>query len=134
MAAEVTVGSWAPYSFFFQLRHRACGILVPQPGIEPAPPAVEAQSLNHWTAREVLGHLTQSLHFSGEESNKADFPKDMQRVTAGLGLRLRSPLPWSGTSAATPGWLLSVELTSLKKMTSAPVESRALMSINITNV
>ena len=22
-------------------------------GIEPAPPAVEAQSLNHWTAREV---------------------------------------------------------------------------------
>ena len=32
---------------------RACGILVPQPGIEPTPPAVEAQSLNHWTAREV---------------------------------------------------------------------------------
>ena len=24
-----------------------CGILVPQPGIKPAPPAVEAQSLNH---------------------------------------------------------------------------------------
>ena len=31
----------------------ACGILVPQPGIEPVPPAVEARSLNHWTAREV---------------------------------------------------------------------------------
>ncbi|XP_073665439.1 solute carrier family 22 member 18 isoform X11 [Tursiops truncatus] len=31
----------------------ACGILVPQPGIEPVPPAAEAQSLNHWTAREV---------------------------------------------------------------------------------
>ena len=31
----------------------ACGILVPQPGIEPVPPALEAQSLNHWTAREV---------------------------------------------------------------------------------
>ena len=30
-----------------------CGILVPQPGIEPLPPAVEAQSFNHWTAREV---------------------------------------------------------------------------------
>ena len=29
-------------------------ILVLQPGIEPAPHAVEAQSLNHWTAREVL--------------------------------------------------------------------------------
>ena len=32
----------------------ACGILVPQPEVEPVPPAVEAQSLNHWTAREVL--------------------------------------------------------------------------------
>ena len=30
----------------------AWGILVPQPGIEPVPPAVEAQSLNHWIARE----------------------------------------------------------------------------------
>ena len=28
-------------------------ILVPQPGVEPAPPALEAQSLNHWTTREV---------------------------------------------------------------------------------
>jgi len=25
----------------------------PLTGIEPMPPAVEAQSLNHWTAREV---------------------------------------------------------------------------------
>ena len=31
----------------------ACGILVPPPGIEPMPTAVEAWSLNHWTAREV---------------------------------------------------------------------------------
>ena len=28
-------------------------ILVPQPEIEPAPPAVEAQSLNRWDAREI---------------------------------------------------------------------------------
>ena len=28
-------------------------ILVPQPGMEPVPPAVEAQSLNHWTIKEV---------------------------------------------------------------------------------
>ena len=32
----------------------ACEILVPQPGIEPGPSAVEAQSSNHWTAREFL--------------------------------------------------------------------------------
>ena len=39
--------------FPFQSHWAACKILVPQPGIEPLPPAVEAQSLNHWTAREV---------------------------------------------------------------------------------
>ena len=31
-----------------------CGILVPWPGIEPVPPAVEAQSLNYLTTREIL--------------------------------------------------------------------------------
>ena len=31
----------------------ACGILVPRPGIKPAPPALETQSLNHWTARDI---------------------------------------------------------------------------------
>ena len=30
----------------------ACGILVPCPGIKPKLSAVEALSLNHWTARE----------------------------------------------------------------------------------
>ena len=28
-------------------------MLVPQPGIEPMPPALEAWSLNHWSSREV---------------------------------------------------------------------------------
>ena len=37
---------------FFWLHHTACGILVPQPGIEPVPPPVGAWSPNHWTARE----------------------------------------------------------------------------------
>ena len=35
------------------LHHAACDILVPQPGIEPVPPALEAWSLNHWTTKEV---------------------------------------------------------------------------------
>ena len=30
------------------------GVLVPQPGMEPTAPALAAQSLNHWTTREVL--------------------------------------------------------------------------------
>ena len=33
--------------------HIVCGILVPQPEIERAPPALGAWSLNQWTAREV---------------------------------------------------------------------------------
>ena len=39
---------------FFFGHHVACGILVLQPGIEPMPPALEAWSLNHWTAREEV--------------------------------------------------------------------------------
>ena len=31
----------------------ACGVLVPQPGIKPTPPAVEVWSPNHWTTRQV---------------------------------------------------------------------------------
>ena len=31
----------------------ACGILVHQPGIEPISLALEAQSFNHWTAKQV---------------------------------------------------------------------------------
>ena len=39
--------------FVFLLHCEAYGILVPWPGIEPVPPAVEALSLNHWTTREI---------------------------------------------------------------------------------
>ena len=40
------------YLFIFWPCYTACGILVLQAGIEPVPPAVEAQSPNHWIARE----------------------------------------------------------------------------------
>ena len=33
----------------FLLHCTACGVLVPQPGMEPTPPALEGQSLNYWT-------------------------------------------------------------------------------------
>ena len=49
-------GLWPPREgpfFFLWTHHAARGILVPRPGIEPTPPAVEAWSLSHWTAREV---------------------------------------------------------------------------------
>ena len=45
--------------------------LVPQPGIKPMPPAVEAQSYNHWNSREVItmalkrsaNRMIQQFHF-----------------------------------------------------------------------
>ena len=45
-----------PFSFFFLVLAAPwpCMVLVPQPGIEHTPPALGAQSLNHWTTREVL--------------------------------------------------------------------------------
>ena len=44
--------SWGRGSRQAGLSHVACGILVPWPGIKPMLPAVEAQSPNHWTAKE----------------------------------------------------------------------------------
>ena len=47
------VESVCTYVFIYiRPRRAACGILVPQPGIEPVPPAMEARSPNHWTTRE----------------------------------------------------------------------------------
>ena len=42
--------------FFFFFCHIACESLVPWPGIEPAPPALEARNLSYWTTREVSRH------------------------------------------------------------------------------
>ena len=41
------------YFIYFWPCVMANGILVPQPGIEPVPPAVKELSLNHWTTREL---------------------------------------------------------------------------------
>ena len=44
------------YLFYFIWPYcEACRIFVPWPGTEPGPSAVEAQSLNGWTAKEVPG-------------------------------------------------------------------------------
>ena len=52
------------YYYFFGPHHTACGILAPRPGIEPAPPAVEAWSPNHWTTREFPRLLSKVNFFS----------------------------------------------------------------------
>ena len=46
-------GIISTYLISFWPLHGAYRILVPWPGIEHMTPAVEAQSLNHWTTKEV---------------------------------------------------------------------------------
>ena len=59
-----------PFLYFYFLFKKlfwphcmSCGILVSWPGIEPMSPAVEAQSLNHWTTREVSTTLFMAHFF-----------------------------------------------------------------------
>ena len=48
-------GQWGfANNFWFWPCWVACDILVPRPGVELAPPALEAQSLHHWITREIL--------------------------------------------------------------------------------
>ena len=44
------------FFFFFLFGCMACRLLVPWPGIKPAPSAADTQSFNHWTAKEVPIH------------------------------------------------------------------------------
>ena len=55
MGTEDHLFELVPVFFFFSFGWVACRILIPRPGIDPAPPVVEAWSLNQWTAREVSG-------------------------------------------------------------------------------
>ena len=51
---------YSPSSFFW-LNYGACGILVPQPGIEPRPSTVRVPTPNHWNAREFPPHLKKQI-------------------------------------------------------------------------
>ena len=70
--------------FLFWPRRTACGILLPQPGVEPPSPAVEARSLNHWTAGEVPTRASLMPWLAwGPACALAKFPGDAD--AAGLG-------------------------------------------------
>ena len=65
------------YFILFWPCQAACKILVPQPGIEPLPPAVKARSPNYWTTREfpicVLNEgvkLTTNYYFKNQKYYK----------------------------------------------------------------
>ena len=54
--------SYCYFIFIFLPCHEASGILIPRPGIEPVPPALEVQSLNH-------GPPGKSWHFNNIKSS-----------------------------------------------------------------
>ena len=62
-ATPWTVARQAPLSMKFPKQEHWSGLPgpppgdLPNPGIEPVPPAFEAQSLNHWTTWEVPGDM-----------------------------------------------------------------------------
>ena len=58
----------------FWLCCAACGVPVPQLGIEPVPPVLEAQSLNHWTAREVPSEACYTIIFPAAIPKNANSP------------------------------------------------------------
>ena len=72
LSASMPQASRTGLDFFSTMLCVACGVLAPQPGVEPMPPALEVQSPNHWTTREVPGLdfeqiLIRSLLTSGEK-------------------------------------------------------------------
>ena len=82
-----------------------CGILVPWPGIEPVPLALQVQSLSHWTAREVselyfhipyLGLWGFSGSSAGQESTWCRGPQFNSWV---------GKIPWKRDRLPTPVFL-----------------------------
>ena len=53
VVGQQTSGTFFLFLLFFFCWAAALGILLPRPGIEPEPPAVEVRSLSHWTARDI---------------------------------------------------------------------------------
>ena len=53
--------------FYLFICHVTYGILVPQPGIEPNPPALGAWSLDHWSTRGVPREALECCHVYGTD-------------------------------------------------------------------
>ena len=59
--------------FFFDWASVACGILVPQPEIEPSPSAVRTQSPNHWTTSKFLLVPLVNQSYKGKKARSEGF-------------------------------------------------------------
>lgn len=80
----------------YWLYHIAGGIFDPQPGVKPTPPALEVQSFNHWTPREVRRPSTFTLPLAATAEEVAP------ELGPGAQSRPRAP----GREAGSPAQLL----------------------------
>ena len=101
-----------PLFFFFFFSHKACRILVPQPGVETRPLAMRVQSPNHWTTRKFPRH--HSWLAPPLESHLLDeaFPATLFKFNIPLTPTFHRSFPW---------WLFSAEYVSLPNMVYAAV-------------
>ena len=61
LALRASYDTLAPIFIYYLLPHpTACEILVPRPGIEPAPPVLAVQNLHHWITMEMPVLLVKS--------------------------------------------------------------------------
>ena len=109
----------------FWLHHTACGILVPQPGIETASPALEVQSLKHWTIRDASPFLT--LDSSGGAHGQCSLSLRMGDNPQLIQAIQTSPQPSRMSLGDVPGSVfcesLLKELSYIKVLPSLPVIS-----------
>ena len=60
---------------FLALPRAACGILVPQLGIEPRPSALRVQSANYWTTREFPLTILNNGRREDQLENHCEYPE-----------------------------------------------------------
>ena len=75
---------WILLNFLIVVVLKACRISVPQPRVKPVPLALEAWSLNHWTAREVpwiLFKMCQWVEFLGYMVTLFNFLRSCQTIS-----------------------------------------------------
>ena len=75
---------WIPFlvvlCFCFGPHCLACGVLVPWSGMEPPPPAMEAQSLNHWTTKEVPWTRFQRCGHTASRYDAEGWTRELGRI------------------------------------------------------
>ena len=87
---------------FFLSYPASCGLLIPRPGIEPVPPAVEAQNLNHWTTREVPKPGIFDSRWQREGRVVADEPRKWQPEQRRAGSTTELPASGAKSTASSP--------------------------------